>query len=290
VVRPLQTRTCTTLRQTTAIATPEPTMTRAPVLASILLVAAMTASLQLHAQNRQPQPEPVHGEGHRTTFPTDQNGLTIPAGEFSIEDLVDESAKFLGRNILYSDREFAAVKDGSYYFQKRLAVDARGCEELLYGLLFTKGFAVIPIDEMKGVYEVISMNGGRQREVVSHPVVRTPEEVLRRPNFMEYVVVSQRLEHTNVNHVLNGLRQMIANNGTGLMITSSNNEVLVLQGFGDQVASALRMVKEADVAQVLDAQDPVQQRLQQLEAAVKALQEKLVARDKPAAGDKPAGG
>ena len=74
----------------------------------------------------------------------------------------------------------------SVELQLPVVTDRDGCEELLYGLLWTRGLVVVPLDEAKGVYEVLSVHGQRAREFGSRCVQRTPEQVLARPALRQH--------------------------------------------------------------------------------------------------------
>lgn len=264
---------------------------RLALLPAVLLLLPCLAP----AQNRRP-PQPPPAEIERPDAPrrdikTDGNGFTLPDGEIALSELIDAAARFLGRNILWSGRELqAAGGDSSFYLQKQIVVDALGCEELLYSMLFTKGLVVLPVDERRGFYEVIAMNGPRAREVYTRAPARAVEQVLRRPGFREYCTVTVPLEHINSQLASNSLRQFyqgMSGNQTGTLVigTSGSNRSLLLMGFGDQIASALRLLKDCDVPQQPDpATQPLQEQLQGLTAALAQLQQRVQELEKKVAG------
>ncbi len=135
--------------------------------------------------------------------------------------------------------------------QKRLEVDALGCEELLSQLLYTKGFALTPLDMSKGLYEVIAMQGPKRAALQTRAILMTPEEVLRRPNLKMVVVTALPLEHVQVQVATNSLRPFYAAGGQpGAALTLGNvgnNRAMLLQGFADQVAAAIRLLRLTDV-------------------------------------------
>lgn len=255
-------------------------MRRALLPACLLLLPCV-----LPAQNRRGQ-QPAAPEIARPDVPhrdikVDANGFTLPEGEVTVSELIDAAARYLGRNILWSSQELQAVGgDSSFYLQKQIAVDAIGCEELLYSLLLTKGLTVVPIDEQRGFFEVIAVYGPRSREIQSHAVSRTAEAVLRRPNFKEYVLVSVPLQHINAQMATNALRPFfMANNqgNTSMTVGNLGNAgSILLMGFGHQVAAAIKMLQECDTPQPPDAQDQaVQTQLQSLAEQLARLQAKV---------------
>jgi hypothetical protein len=252
-------------------------MNRALMPACLLLLPCLAP-----AQNRppkQPVPEIVRPEVPHRDIKVDGNGFTLPEGEVTVTELIDAAARFLGRNILWNSQELQAVGgDSSFYLQKTTAVDAVGCEELLYSMLFTKGLAVLPVDEPRGFYEVVALNGPRGREVSSRATSRSVAAVLRRPNFKQYVLVTVPLQHVNAQVASAALRPFFAgsNNQGGASLTLGNvgnNSSILLMGFGDQVAAAIAMLQECDTPQPPNPQtQPVQEQLQSLAEQVAKLQ------------------
>ena len=135
---------------------------------------------------------------------TGKEGFVLPAGTISVENLIDESARYLARNILWQASELN--NPAPFVFQRPLALDARGCEELVGQLLASRGLVVVPIDEQKKVYEVIHTLAARGQEISTHAVSRTSQQVLARPQLHEYVLVAQPLEHINATIATNALR------------------------------------------------------------------------------------
>ncbi|MCA8963715.1 MAG: hypothetical protein KDC48_02455, partial [Planctomycetes bacterium] len=151
--------------------------------------------------------------------------------------------------------------------QLPVVTDQAGCEDLLTGFLWSFGLALVPIDEAKNVYEVLSMNGARGREVMMRTSRRTPEQVLARPASKRFVTVVQPLEHTNATIATNALRPFFAsyggNNASQLMLGNvGNSRSMVLSGPQDQVANALLVLQQADVE--ASEPTPIEQRVEQL--------------------------
>jgi hypothetical protein len=226
-------------------------------------------------------------------------------GVVDVRTLIQRCATYLQRNILVDDVELLpnrkqrpaapaagaaaeSAPDGpSIELQFPVVTDREGCEELLDGLLWTRGLAVVPLDETKGVYEVLSLYGPRAREIAVRAVARTPEQVLARPALRRFVTVVHALKHANATVVTNALRPFFAasmqNNVPTLAIGSAGNATsLLLTGPQDLVATALRLLQAADVPQPADARPELEARFDALarqhEQALQrivALEEKL---------------
>ena len=144
-------------------------------------------------------------------------------------------------------------------------------------LLYSKGFALVPLDMSKGLYEVIHMQGPRRAELQSRAIYMTPEEVLRRPNLKMVVLTAVPLEHIQVQVATNSLRPFFAQAGrAGATLTLGNvgnNRAMLVQGFSDQVATAIRMLRLVDVPN--EVRGPtLATRIQALEKRVAELEDK----------------
>jgi type II secretory pathway component GspD/PulD (secretin) len=207
-------------------------------------------------------------------------GFVLEAGDHELLDLIDRVAEYLGRNFLMDPASIrAATPSGTarISLQKRLEVDALGCEELLSQLLYSKGFAIVPRDPGKGLYEVIAMQGPKRGEIQSGAVFMTPEEVLRRPNLKMTVLTAVPLEHIQVQVATNSLRPFFAQSsqvGAGLTLGNvGNNAAMLLQGFRHQVAAAIRVLRLVDVPQQ-KSEPTLADRIQALEKRVRELEDK----------------
>ena len=210
--------------------------------------------------------------------------FSLSPGEHDLVDLVAKAATILGRNILWQDTERQAKGQGlSVVLNNPVKLTPAAFEELLANLLYTRGFAIVPVDPEKGFYEVICLSGPRQREVTNRAQWRTPEEVLARPNQREFVLTSVRLKHINATICTNALRPFFASSGgsSGIQLligNVGNQEAIVLAGFTDQLCAALRLIRECDqpMTQLPDpnmagAPNPYPQ----IQAQIKALQDQV---------------
>jgi hypothetical protein len=234
-------------------------------------------------------------------------------GVVELKTLIERCGAYLQRNILVDDSELmtntgrrgkppAAVgpaaaqgagapqaADGPtgpfVELQLPVVTDRNGCEEMLASLLWTRGLALVPLDEAKGVYEVLAMNGQRAREIALRAVQRTTEQVLARPALRQFVTVVLELRNTNSQYATNSLRPFFSTNGNSPVLNLGNvgnSTSLILSGPQDVVAGALQLLKASDVPQPPDARPELTQRLDalaqqnaQLAQRVAALEEKL---------------
>lgn len=247
--------------------------------------------------------------------PAEKPGTKAPfvfePGVVEVHALIERCGTYLQRNILVDDSELqttpgkrpraapaaaggaaagAPAGDGPtgpfVELQLPVVTDRDGCEELLTSLLWTRGLALVPLDEAKAVYEVLSMNGPRAREIAMRAVQRTAEQVLARPTLRQCVTVAVTLQHTNGQLASNALRPFFASqgnsNGGQLNVGNLGNTTSVLlNGPQDQVANALLILRAADVPQPPEVRPEWMQRLdslakqnEQLEKRLAALEEK----------------
>jgi len=213
-----------------------------------------------------------------------QDPFVLPAGDITITALVDSCASYLGRNILYNQSEVqsGSSQGSTMKLQRQIVTDHAGCEELLHSLLYRKGFAVTPVDPRRDVYEVILMTGQRGREVSNRAVHKSTKEILARPDLKVMVITVVELEHINAQLANNALRPFFAstggNYGGSLSIGNvGNRSSLLLQGFQDQVAQAIRMLRLCDVEQPVEPYvgQPLPQYVEKLERRIAKLEKRI---------------
>ena len=176
------------------------------------------------------------------------DGFVLEAGEHEVRDMIDRSAKFLGRNYVYSEAEVASQPDAKVVLQNRLVLDAVGCEEVISQLAYTKGFVMLPLDEKRSLFEWVAAFGPKRGELATRARELAPEQVLARRNSYVIVQTLLPLRHLAANSASNMLRPFFAasgNNGTMITIGSCGSGVL-LQGFAPQVAAAIDLISKAD--------------------------------------------
>ncbi len=241
-------------------------------LAAVLLAAAIPA-----------QATAAPGNAARGAIATTKDGLTLPAGEFTVPDLIDAVATFLCRNYLY-DFDVAGKARG-FALQRGIALDALGAEEFLHALLAARDLTVLPIDEARGIFQVVSLLPNQRSVPVASVPWRTPDEILRRPRFRELVMTAVELEHADAMHLANALRAQFSLQGNwqpGVPTASAASQrLLILHGYRDQLAPLIVMLRQLDRLMAPATPppiDPLLQRLQALEQEVAALRAELAAR------------
>ncbi len=216
------------------------------------------------------------------------NTFVIEAGDLRLTDLIDRAATFLQWNILCNPMEMASQSQVVVKLQRRMEVDRQGCHELLATLLTTNGFALTGLDEGKQMYEVVAMNGPRNREIMNHAAHRSPEEILAHPDLRMAVTTVVQLEHINATIATNALRPFFANTGApsgGGSLTLGNvgnNAGMLLSGMQDQVANAIRLLRLVDVPSPKEPEQGLTEQVESLQQRVAKLEKALEKQDKPA--------
>ena len=227
-------------------------------------------------------------------------------GVVEIRTLIERCGAYLQRNILVDDGELmparsqrtrgpaapgaAAGADAPsgpvVELQLPVVTDRDGCEELLTSLLWARGLALVPLDEPKRVYEVLSMYGQRAREIPMRAVQRSPEQVLARPTLRQFVSVVWTLKHTNAELVTGNLSRCFAASGNSagaLTLCSLGNQTMILlSGPQDQVANALMLLQTADVPQPPEAKTGLSVRIDALAQLHEQVVQRLIALEEKA--------
>lgn len=230
------------------------------MLRSLVAVVAIALAVPAFAQTPTANPAPAKAP------------FVFEAGTVELRALVDRCASYLQRNILIDPIEVQSTpaaqgnargKGGqgadagtgsglAFELQLPVVTDRDGCEEMLYSLLWSKGLTMVPLDEAKGVYEVLSMHGQRARELLQRAVTRTPAEVLARPRLRQWVLVAMNLKHINATIATNALRPFFASGSQQAPLVIGNagtSSTVLLCGPQDSVAGAILVLQTADVVQ-----------------------------------------
>jgi hypothetical protein len=201
-------------------------------------------------------------------------GFVLKAGEHSLLEVIHNAAKFLGRNYLTDDGEFANVP--TITLDKTLNLDAFGCEEVVSQLAYSRNFAMTAVDARRGIYEFIYIRGPRRPEIFNRATFLQPEEILRRTRLKMAVTTVVRLEHCNASRLTATVRPFFAAAGMGpgsVQIGNVGNEKsMLLSGFADQVATALTMFQEVDKASATESTPDIRDRLEKIEGRLSALE------------------
>jgi hypothetical protein len=235
---------------------------------STTIVATAAAMILLTGMTPQ---DPQDPKSKRTS-----QGFVLEAGEHSLREVIQNAAKFLGRNYLTSDADFG--NSPIITLDKTLNLDAFGCEEVVSQLAYSRDFAMTPVDPKRGIYEFIFVRGPRRPQIVARATFMKPEEILRRPNLKVMISTSLKLEHNSASRVAASVRPFFAGGGAGAysiqMGTAGNDTTLFLTGFVDQVAAAIKMLREADKASGSQRRPDVYQRLDKIERRLTVLEKR----------------
>jgi hypothetical protein len=209
-----------------------------------------------------------------------KDGLLLPAGELTVAELIDATARYLCRNYLYDLAVVEQVPD--FTLQRPLALDALGSEEILAALLASRGLAALPLDELRGVYEVVALTGNPRHPPIATVPWRTADDILRRPRLRELVMTAVELQHADANQLAQALRSQFSLLGTwqpGMPTASAaGSRVLLLHGYRDQVAATILAALQFDRLLTPPPTDALLKRLERLEIEVKELRRELAAR------------
>lgn len=211
---------------------------------------------------------------------TGKDGLVLPVGEFTCIELVEATAAFLCRNYLY---DYATLeRAGTFHLQRSLALDALGSEELLYALLSSRDLMITPVDELRGVYGITSLDPDQPRRGSATPIAapapwRTPETILRRPQLREIAhshVVLHNVDARQVAQMLAQLHSRTPWRPGHLLVSAGGPDLVMLHGYRDQIAGAIHLARHLDhIARprqdqsLLDRIAELEQRIRALEAA-----------------------
>jgi hypothetical protein len=204
--------------------------------------------------------------------------FVLAAGEVKVTDFVDRCAKYLDWNILYDQRELSSCPMAEVRTQNAISVDRDGCIELLSTMLVRGGLALTELDAPKHVYEILSMSGPRNREIMTRAVRREPDAILAQPTLRMPVTTVLELKHTNATFAVNSLRPFFASAGGQSFLTVGNlgnAGSILLSGMQDQVATAISMVRAGDVPPAAGTTMDLEQRLSSIEQRLAAIETKL---------------
>lgn len=212
---------------------------------------------------------------------TNKRGLTLPAGEFTIGEMINAVAAYLCRNYIYDQ---AVINQRQpLRLQREVSLDALGSEEVLYALLAARNLAALPLDEVRGIYHIVPLDQSHAHPMATIPW-RRPQDLVRRPNFREIVMTSLTLKHLDAQHVANMLRSHFSMLRTwqpgAPTVTFLSNRAIMLHGYADQLAQVIAELAELDhMAKPLAAPRPsnaaLLKRLETLEREVQDLRKQL---------------
>lgn len=190
----------------------------------------------------------VRGTERHGDIVTGKHGMVLPAGEFTVAEMVEACAGYLCRNYLYDPN--VVMQRAPFRLQRELALDALGSEEVLYALLSARNLAALPLDEARGIYQVVPLEpSGRSHPMAAIPW-RRPQDLLLRPHYRELAMTTIAVEHLDARQVANGLRShfaMLRQWQPGApTIAFVSEHALVLHGYGDQLAETIQAIRTLD--------------------------------------------
>lgn len=179
---------------------------------------------------------------------TNKRGLTLPAGEFTIREMIDAVASYLCRNYLYDPT--VINEQPPLLLQRAISLDALGSEEVLYALLASRNLVALPLDEVRGVFQIVPLAQNHE----SHPMAsipwRRPRDLVLRPHFRELVMTAITLQNLNAPQVTTALRSHFSMLRTwqpgAPSVSYMGPRTLVLHGYGDQLIEVVQALSDLD--------------------------------------------
>lgn len=239
---------------------------------SLLPPAALLVAALLPAQQVIAPAAATHGSITAT-----KDGLVLPAGEFTVVELIEATAAFLCRNYLYDQADVS--RRGGFALQRAIALDAPGSEELLCALLATRDLAALPLDELRGVYQVVALDADPR--ILAVLPWRTPDEILRRPRLRDPVVTAFEVRHVDARRLAQAFQQhAMQQHGSApplFAAFAADEHLLLLRGYRDQLAQAIQLVQQLERAHTPanGPHSPLQRRVDALEREVALLKRLL---------------
>src|SRR5688500_10952774 len=130
--------------------------------------------------------------------PAAPDRFVLEAGEHDLLQVIDASARFLGRNYLLAPGEVGGNKP-VVTLQKKLELDAAGCEAVVSQLAYVHGLVATPLDRERGVWEWINTHGAKRGELSTRATVVTPDQARKLQQVKVFVTTTVALQHANPN-------------------------------------------------------------------------------------------
>jgi len=204
--------------------------------------------------------------------------FVLEAGTYDMKEFLLKCSGHLGWNLLLEASDFQNPNN-KIDIRKTIKVDNKGCEEVLTSLAFVKDFAIVPVDTSKNIYQAIFIRGPKRPMITTSARFMSPLEVKQHANMAVPVVTTVRLKHISAPKATATVRPFFAGGGAGAASvqigTAGNDEMVLLQGFANQVAQTIRLFEEIDQPgqqklpqSILARLTELEQRLARLEKAV----------------------
>lgn len=204
--------------------------------------------------------------------------FVLEPGDHTVQELVDRSATFLGRNYLIHSPHARIRPDAQMvHLQTKLELGLEACEETVNQLLLTHDWVLTPLDTTRGTYEWIHCMQQNPDKILQRSLTMTPDEVLARPNLCMHVTTQVALRYLDPSRVGNALTSLLRDQrnltrygalGYSRPVAAGRSVIaggtVVFSGLSQTVAKAVRIVREADRRQK-ESYDWLAQRLTKLE-------------------------
>ena len=235
-----------------------------------------------------PNAQQVVAEATATRGPivASRDGLVLPAGEFSVAQLIEATARYLCRNYLYDEAGVADLT--GFVLQRAVALDACGAEEMLYALLATREHIVLPVDEYRGLFAIVPIGANAPPLPLTSIPMRSRNEILQRPRLHELVTTTLELPFGDAPRLAEALEAFFVLAGSRSSLrpraAAAGPHTLFLFGFRDQLADVVQLVRQLERQVEPTAPPSLLQRLDALEREVVALRAELQATRSAAGG------
>ncbi len=175
--------------------------------------------------------------------------FVLESGTYGMKEFLLKCTSHLGWNLLLEESDFQNPNN-KIEIQMTITVDTKGCEEVLTNLMFVKDFAIVPVDVSKKIYQAIFIRGPKRPMIMTSARFMSPLEVKQHAKMAIPVVTALRLKHISASKATASVRPFLAGGGVGASAvqigTAGNEEMVLLQGFANQVAQAMRLFEEVD--------------------------------------------
>jgi hypothetical protein len=182
--------------------------------------------------------------------------LVVQSGEHKLGDLIDQAARYLKRNYLFSDKENPGA---SFKLQESVVLNLKTCDEFISQIAFSKGYVMSPINHALGVYEFIYLQGHDRSRIPTSATAMTPKEVKAKSRHYIAVKTSITLKHLNADPITATMRSFFASRARNESLTfaAMTDRTILIAGFAPQVAHAIQLLEAADLPFVAKAPLPV---------------------------------
>jgi len=211
--------------------------------------------------------------------------FVLEAGTYPLKEFLLKCASHLGWNLLLDGTDFQNPMN-TIDIQKTIRVDTKGCQEVMTTLALVRDFAIVPVDVSKNMYQAIFVRGPRRPTISTSASFMSPLEVKQHARAALPVVTVVRLKHISATKATNTVRPFFAGAGAGAASIQIGNagddESVLLAGFSNQVAQAMRLFEEVDQPSQQPPSTRALERLAVVEKQLADVQKRLARLEKAA--------